>query len=772
MFAGLILAAVAVLDVGGVAGLDGYYSKGWYNCSDYPWVFCGNQPMRLAREPDEGFWTFRGENNVPAADLPRNGGFSLAGYWTYDWAFEALRVDGVGTNGTIRFKDRHEFGIGKPGWAAKDRRYYAVNHLSFLNAPGEWWLDVAAKKLHYIAPSDGEIRLCWEKKPVLGLSDRHDETIRGRTVAFGAWHGIEIRRCSNLTIADCIIECVGGNGIDIGGDCRNITITNCIVRNVGRCGVSVSGVSNRVNGCEIHDYALRQRVYAPGVRLYGEDHQVRACRIHAAPHSAIIYNGKGHLIADNEIWDVIRETGDAGAIYTGRDLTSHANSVIGNYIHDLGDTISNGQSHDVFAMGIYIDDCDCNEILLSNRIVNAGCAIMLGGGSDLVVKHNDIRNCKKGIHLDDRGTHWNNDWIQSKANPRYPLRNTIAENSVVDCEYDYAFQTHSALMRTLVKYLSDKTHLYYHSKSKQGEGSREDCAILTGIALACYVERYDRNMAVQAAEGLLKLATAHGIPGFVCRGLEEDGVTFSPDTSRDKYTHFVHGLLRYYLSGLADEAMKNRIRGAFAAVADRMIRNVTEANQWNALNANGEIDKRGVLKMWNVQAHEAARLPAIYAAAWKTTGDEKYRKEYLKYADAAIEQSWKISDQRRKDVYHQPGYAFLQMNASLETMYLCDPGRANRIQAVMKEVAQIAAQRFVDEKGANGPWLSFAGDLASAVAMTAKIESTEKLLGHDLYAAYRALLRDCHLGINGEPALWESSPARMLSVSYASALLK
>ena len=149
---------------------------------------------------------------------------------------------------------------------------------------------------------------------------------------------------------------------------------------------------------------------------------------------------------------------------------------------------------------------------------------------------------------------------------------------------------------SLAEYFSGKTHLYYHTKNKQGEGSREDCAIMTGIALAYYVEKQDREMAAKTADGLL----------------------------------------RYYLSGLSDDAMRSRIRGAFAAVADRMIRNVTETNNWNAL--------------------------------------------------------------------------------------------------------------------------------------TAKFVSTEKLLGPDLYKAYRDLLRDCCLGVNGQPSL--SVPARMLSVSYADAVLK
>lgn len=316
---------------------------------------------------------------------------------------------------------------------------------------------------------------------------------------------------------------------------------------------------------------------------------------------------------------------------------------------------------------------------------------------------------------------------------------------------------------SLRRYFSDVTHLFYHDERKIGEHSREDCAILGGIALSMLVDKGDAESAALVADGLLNLQEAHGIPGFVCRGFEEDGRTFSPYTSRDQYTHYIHGLLRYRLSGMADDSFLVRIKRGFTAVSDRMICNVTEDNQWNALTATGEIDPKGVLKMWHVQPHEAARLPAIYAATWKVTGDERFQVEYEKYADEALEKSMDIRDQQRHDVYHQPGYAFLQMNASLETMLMVDDLRATRIRDAMQECALVAAGRFVNEGGADGPWLSFAADLAHSVAIAARTNGLEPMLGSELSEQYLALLSACFSGTDGQPELESASPARILS---------
>ena len=825
----------------GLGQVDRAYASGdWTQVPDYPQVYFGNEPLTLAREPNTGWFTFTAEDVVDDGDghpgafrcdksLPE-GDYSLCGYWSHDWANETLRVASF-TNGVMRLADTHVFGIGKTSWGSKRRRYYAVNHRAFLDAPGEWYLDRAEQKLYVIPPTGdiaaAPIHFAVDRKPVLGLYHQKDVTIADRTVSFGGGTGVELRDCHNVTITNCTVECIGGHGIDIGGDCSDVTIVGCTIRNVGRCGVHVSGGDrktltpgrNRVIGCEIWKFGRLQRVYAPGVSLNGCGNEVRGCRIHDAPHSAILYGGNENTIADNEIYDVIQETGDAGAIYTGRDWTSMGNRVTGNRIHDLGATVVGENARDVFTMGVYLDDCDAGDTIASNCFENAGCAIMVGGGRENAIFANRIVNCRKGIHFDDRGVtwtqHWNNpndaSWnLIAKAErlgyqaepwksryprlakimddePRLPLYTTFTSNVFLACERPYDFSVWASVEYRLKTFFAEKTGLIYNcpyelcepastftdgflpftEKGGFGRGM-EDSAIMNGLALSMFVDKYDREWAAKIAQGLINLETVHGVKGFVARGIcLEDGRSVCTLSSRDQVTHFVHGLLRYYESGLADAAMKGKIRVALAEVADRMLANVTEANDWNALMADGQKDPRGILKMWNVQAHEAARLPAVYAAAWKTTGEAKYRDAYLQYADAALEQSaavTSLSDQQRQ--WTMPGYAFVQMNASLETIALCDPTRQGRCWDVMKDVARLAADRFIAEKGSDGPWLSAAGDLAYAVMMVSRLEELDATLGASRARSFSELFEDCSLGLNGQPPLYAPGlrPDRIVSL--------
>ena len=816
-----------------------YASGGWTRTPDYPAVYFGREPLTLAREPDAGWFTFTAADVVddgqgrPGAfrcdkALPP-GGYSLNGYWTEDWANETLRVASF-SNGVMRLADTHAFGVGRQSWGAAVRRYHAVNHRAFLDAPGEWYLDRAAGRL-YVIPPGGDIaaapvNFVTGRKPVLELRGLRGVTVAGRTIAFGGGNGIELRDCRDVTITNCTVECVAGTGIDVGGDCSGVTIVDCTVRNVGRTGVSLGGGDrrtlapgrNRVVGCEIVRFGRLQRVYAPGVSLHGCGNEVRGCRIHDAPHSAILYGGNEHAIAGNEIYDVIQETGDAGAIYTGRDWTSMGNRVVGNHIHDLGASVRGADARDVFTMGVYLDDCDGGDTVASNRFENAGCAIMVGGGRENAIFDNRIANCRKGIHLDDRGVTWRqwndpNDpgwnllgkaealryreepWLSRyprlaktmSEDPRLPLYTTFSGNVFVACERPYDFDVAASVEYRLRTFFCEKTCLVYDcpwelcepaasfadgflpftEEAGFGRGM-EDSAILNGLALSMCVDKGDRAWAAKLAQGLLNLETVHGVKGFVARGIcVEDGRSVSTLSSRDQITHFVHGLLRYHESGLADAAAKAKIGTALREVADRLRANVTAANDWNALTADGRKDPRGILKMWHVGPHEAARLPAAYAAAWKTTGLAAYRDAYLEYADAALEQSAGVvalDDRERRA--RMPGYAFVQMNASLETIALCDAARRGRCREIMKDVARLAADRFLAERGADGPWLSAAGDLACAVMMVSRIESLEGVLGAARARAFRELFDDCRLGVNGQPPLYAPGvrPDRIVSL--------
>src|SRR5690606_37863441 len=107
---------------------------------------------------------------------------------------------------------------------------------------------------------------------------------------------------------------------------------------------------------------------------------------------------------------------------------------------------------------------------------------------------------------------------------------------------------------------------------------------------------------------------------------------------------------------------------------------------------------RGIQKMWEVKAHEAARLPMIYAAAWITSGDEKYYNYYREYIAEAVDQSFAIEDQT-------PTYSLLQMQSCFELLSSIetDTNLKEKMHDIMRDVSQRAAKRAVraDEASRN-----------------------------------------------------------------------
>lgn len=230
----------------------------------------------------------------------------------------------------------------------------------------------------------------------------------------------------------------------------------------------------------------------------------------------------------------------------------------------------------------------------------------------------------------------------------------------------------------------------------------EDGAILGGAMLSVLCDRFAvtgegqlREKAAAVFAGLRRCATVHGVRGFVARNVcPEDGASVYINSSRDQVTHFVHGLWQYYHSPLSDEAARKEIRIILADVAERMIAFVTPENDYDFCRADGKRCPLGICRMWQVQPHEAARLPMIYASAWDVTRDDRYREQWRRYVVEAIEQSANPGE-------NKPAYALLQMQCSLELLHALepDPSLKATILERMRHVRDLAARRFTSVLG-------------------------------------------------------------------------
>ena len=176
--------------------------------------------------------------------------------------------------------------------------------------------------------------------------------------------------------------------------------------------ITLTGSNILINKNEIYNFSRIKKTYSAAININGVGITASKNKIYDGPHTGILFSGNDHIIEENEIFDICKETNDVGAIYSGRDWTYRGNIIRENYIHDLNNNFL-GDS----VVGIYLDDCFSSAHVYKNKIENVPLAILAGGGRDNIIEENTIINCKNSISFDDRGLSGSNyDTLKSRLN--------------------------------------------------------------------------------------------------------------------------------------------------------------------------------------------------------------------------------------------------------------------------------------------------------------------------------------------------------------------
>jgi hypothetical protein len=389
-------------------------------------LFFGHQPMTLARWPNEGAWeklagfpagSGKGdEHGGSIGDLA--GGFTYAGdrprrwketsdlwihgFWAWDWANSYERIDSLDLDKRI-VKTAAPYGL--YGFRA-GQRFCWLNVLEELDQPGEWFLDRKSGTLYFWPPSDiasGETLLSVLDEPLVKMTEARYITIQGITLEATRGNGVEIMGGTGDLIVGCRLRNLGNMGVVISGG-TNQGVASCDVLDTGDGGVSLSGgdrqtltsANHFVENCHFQRQARWSKCYAPCVQLSGVGLRVSHNLMYDHPHCAILFTGNDHLIEFNDIHHIALETGDVGAIYTGRDYTFRGNRIRHNFIHETGGV-------GMGSMGVYMDDCVSGTEIFGNVFYKTHWAILLGGGRDHHVENNLFVDCDPAIRADGRG---------------------------------------------------------------------------------------------------------------------------------------------------------------------------------------------------------------------------------------------------------------------------------------------------------------------------------------------------------------------------------
>ncbi|MDX9978524.1 MAG: NPCBM/NEW2 domain-containing protein [Lentisphaeria bacterium] len=411
-------------------------------------VFFNGRALPLSRWPNGREWATYGQV-VDAGSVPRwnekpdrPGTFEylgdrprrwlaapevwLHGYWAFDWYDDVLKVATHDPETRrITFTTPHTYGL-KAG-----RRFAAVNLLEEIDQPGEWMLDRESGRLYLLPPGDmagAEIVVSMLAAPLLSLEKTRFVVVRDLVFEYGRGQGVQIRGGTDNLIAGCIIRNLGTSAVGIGPvataqrgqltietgdelvDGRRNGVAACDIHDVGTSGITLNGgdrasltpAGHYAENNDIHHYSRRKRTGCPAVGLGGVGNRASRNFVHDAPHCGINYGGNDHLIEYNEIARLCWETGDVGAIYSGRDWTTRGNMVRHNFIYE---TLAPGQ---VGSMGVYLDDSHSSTAIVGNVFYKCDYAAFIGGGHDNLVENNIFVDCNKAVHLDNRSQGWAN----------------------------------------------------------------------------------------------------------------------------------------------------------------------------------------------------------------------------------------------------------------------------------------------------------------------------------------------------------------------------
>lgn len=297
----------------------------------------------------------------------------------------------------------------------QSRRWKAFNLLEELDTPGEFYVD-REKMILYLYPpyglKDAKTELSFLTRPMISLRETQNVLFKNITLSQTCGDGFRMVDVKNVDIKGCKLENIAQFGVFIDGSKNAVTdsqywqiqridasydcdIADSTFNNIGASAIKMTGgnLDTLTPANNVIDNNMLYRCSQitknkNAIEIGGCGITVTHNNISRCAFQGVYYLGNSHTISYNEIYDVIQETDDCGAIYCGRNSLHQGNVISYNYLHDLFSTEVLPFGHQT---AIYWDDNMVGQTA-HNNIINGVRKNAYSNGIDIHFYNNTSIN--------------------------------------------------------------------------------------------------------------------------------------------------------------------------------------------------------------------------------------------------------------------------------------------------------------------------------------------------------------------------------------------